>query len=266
MTGSQFPTLSVSFLGCTKDPVEILYSARKISQSCDDAMEIWQQIQGKSITREEMINYISDRREYDRFPVFKQAQFVFLVNNISRISALALKRHQVEKEKAETPRQGKRLKNREQISLTPPSIQDNPELLKKWTKLQDEMVTLYNSCLELGINKHDAEYVMPQGLLCREQLSMSFQGMQQFLDVKLCEKTAWEIKEMSWQMYHLMKETFPSLADRLGIKCWENRSLFCDEPLEFFKTCVWQQKRPHKSHLNTLWNLDSFQASEKSPA
>ena len=262
MNKSSTANLNVTFLGCSKDPIEILYSSSKIRQSPDDAAKIWQQIQSGEITREAMVNYAAKNLGSNYQTPLKQAQFLFVVDNISQIGSSYFNRQQIESDKNNIAQSYLELQNKDQTAVTPPSFQVNPELLEKWSNLQTDIVAFYNYCRDQGVEADDAGFALPRGLRCREQISMSFQTMQRFLDQKMCEKIQWEINELSWQIFQIMKKEFPTLAKRLGIKCWENRNLFCDEPHQIYESCKWHRSRPHKDDLNSLWARENNLTSQ----
>ncbi len=262
MTKSPTHDLNVTFMGCSKDPIEILYSSYQVKQSQDDAVKIWQQIQSGEISRDTMVGYVSQNSGNNQYPSLKQAQFVFAVDNISQLSTSYFNRQHNELGRNSISQTYLDFQNKQLAAVTPPSFQDNPGLLEKWSHLQVEIVSFYNYCREQGVDVNDAGFALPRGLRCREQISMSFQAMQRFLDQKMCEKTQWEINGLSWQIFQIMKKEFPTLAKRLGIKCWENRNLFCDESRQKYETCKWQKSRPHKDDLNSLWVGDNNMSSQ----
>jgi len=239
-------------MGCSKDPIEIHYASYQIRQSPDDAVKIWQRIQSGEISRDTMVGHAARNLGNNPLPL-KQAQFIFAVDNISQLCISYFNRPLSESNNNSISHDYLDLKSRSQTAVIPPSFQASPELLAKWAHLQSEIVTFYNYCREQGIDANDAGFALPRGLRCREQISMSFQALQRFLDQKMCQKTQWEINGLSWQIYQIMKEEFPTLAKRLGIKCWENRNLFCDESQQIYKSCKWHKSRPHKDDLNSLW-------------
>lgn len=210
-------------------------------------------MQNGEIDRETMINCISQKVGSEYQKPLRQVQFVFLVRNISQISASQFNRQQTELDQNGISQSYIDIQSRSQTAVTPPSFQGNPELLKKWFNLQADIAVFYKYCREQGIEPDDAGFALPRGLQCREQISLSFQAMQKFLDQRLCEKTQWEINEMSWKILWIMKREFPTLAKRLGIKCAENRNLFCDEPYHVYEACRLNKTRPHRNDLNTLW-------------
>ncbi|NQU65664.1 MAG: FAD-dependent thymidylate synthase [SAR324 cluster bacterium] len=265
MTKTPSSDLSVTFLGCSKDPLEILFSAYKISHSSDDATEIWQSIQNGEIDREMMHSCISQYVSEGHLVPLRQAQFVFVIKNISQISVSQVNRQQIELGKNNISQGYLDLQYKGQNVVTPPSFHENPELLQRWSNLKADIITFYKYCRENGIEPADAGFVLPQGLQCQEQISFSFKSMQNFLDQRLCENTQWEINEMSWKIFQIMEKEFPSLAKRLGIKCWENRNLFCDEPCHIYKTCRWGKTRPHKNDFNSLWVRDGQDTAQTTP-
>lgn len=252
MPHHQTAELNVTFLGCSKDPIDIIYSAYHIDRSKEEIIAIWQQIQEKGISREEMEQQLPKGLIKTLPPELRQAHFVFMVDNISRISALSLHRFSIETDKPGLICTDQFRHSGDHLAVTPPSFQKHRDLQKKWSVLQSEMIAFYKACCEKGIDPEDAGFALPRGLLCREQISMSFQVMQQFLDIKMCEHTHWEIRNASRQIYRWMKREFPTLARRLGIKCWENRNLFCDEPYDLYKSCRLHSTRPHKRHLTGI--------------
>lgn len=253
MNENQFPKLTVEFLGCSKDPIEVIYSAFRICYSRDNAAETWRKIKCGEISRETMIKFVAEKLSTGHTSPLRQVQFIFVVDNISRACSAQFNRHHIGIEREEMSQRYVNFNQGINAFITPPAIQKNEAVLQRWCALQKEIVDFYNFCTEKGIKQEDARFALPMGTVSREQFSMGFQAMQQFLDVRMCERAQWEIREMSWLMYRIMKKEFPTLASRLGIKCWENRSLFCEEDYKEYKKCKWSRTRPHRTDLNDLW-------------
>lgn len=253
MSERNFPKLKVQFLGCTKDPVEVIYSAFRICYSRDNAIEMWDKIRSGAISKETMYKFVEEKIGTGHTSPLRQVQFVFVVDNISRACTAQFNRHHIGIEREEMSQRYVNFNKGIQSFVTPPSLQENEAVMERWDKLQGEIIDFYNFCTQQGIKQEDARFALPMGTVSREQFSMGFQAMQQFLDVRLCERAQWEIREMAWQIYKIMKKEFPTLAGRLGIKCWENRSLYCDEEYGNYKKCKWSKMRPHRNDLNDLW-------------
>lgn len=256
MSETEFPKLKVSLLGVSKDPVEVLYSAFRICYSKDDANETWEKIKTGEIKRQQMEDFVVEKLGTGHTSPLRQVAFVFVVDNVSRACTAQFNRHHIGIEREEMSQRYVDFNKGIKAFVTPPSIQENPKILEKWNNLQSDMVGFYNDCLAEGIKKEDARFALPMATVSREQFSMGFQAMQQFLDVRMCERAQWEIRDMAWQIYRLMKKEFPHLAERLGIKCWENRNLYCDEDYKAYKACMWSRSRPHKDDLAQLWKKE----------
>ena len=253
MSETNFPKLNVEFVGCTKDPVEVIYSSFRICYSHDSASELWAKIRNGEISQETMHEFVAEKLGTGHTSPLRQVQFVFVVDNVSRACTAQFNRHHIGIEREEMSQRYVNFNKGIHSFVTPPSMQKDPEVLERWQALQQEIVEFYNFCTQRGIKQEDARFALPMGTISREQFSMGFQAMQQFLDVRLCERAQWEIRDMAWQIYKIMKKEFPSLAARLGIKCWENRGLCCDEDYKHYQACKWSKMRPHRNDLSDLW-------------
>lgn len=241
--------LKVHFLGCSTDPIQILYSAFRMCYSNDDALTTWDKIINREITRKTMSEFLSEKLGTGHTSPLRQAQFVFVVDNISRAATAQFNRHHVGVERSEMSQRYVNFNRGIGAFVTPKSFQGNPKIEAKWQELQGQMVDFYTSCVESGIPAEDARFGLPMATVSREQFAMGFQAIQNFLDVRMCERAQWEIKDMAWQIYRIMKKRYPELSSNLGIKCWENRSLYCDEDYKAYQGCKWRKSRPHKVDL-----------------
>jgi len=245
--------LRVRLLGCTKDPVEVIYSAFRICYSKDDAAQTWEKMRDGTIKRETMLDFVAEKLGTGHTSPLRQVNFVFVVDGLSRACTAQFNRHHIGVEREEMSQRYVNFHKGIGAFVTPPSFKEHPQVLERWETLQEDILSFYDLCTTAGIKQEDARFALPMGTVSREQFSMGFQAMQQFLDVRMCERAQWEIREMAWQIYKLMKDEFPSLAKRLGIKCWENRNLYCDEDYNAYKECSWSRSRPHKDDLSKIW-------------
>lgn len=250
------PKLKVEFLGYSSDPAAIIYSAFRICYSRDNAKNLWKKIRDGEIPREQMEKFIDEKLGTGHTSPLRQAQFVFVVDNISRAATAQFNRHHIGIEREEMSQRYVNFNKGIKAFITPPSFLDHPDIISRWQDLQKELIDFYNFCLDHKIKQEDARFALPMGTVSREQFSMGLQAMQQFLDVRLCERAQWEIRDMGWQIYKIMRKEFPVLGKKLGIKCWENRKMYCDEDPGSYQNCKWSKSRPHKSHLEELWKAD----------
>jgi len=256
MKEDNYPRLHVELVGCSNDPIEVLYSAFQLYNSQDSASETWRKIKTGKISRKTMEGIMAERLGIGYTGPLRQVQFIFVVENLSSACSALFNRQYNSIESGKTPQRYLDVTENTNLFITPPSFRENQAVQIKWNDLQNQIVAFYKFCASQGIQPEDARFALPLGTVSKEQFSMGFQTMQQFLDVYMCEKAPWEHREMAWQIFRTMKEAFPSLNARLGIKCWENRNLFCDETHEFYAQCKWSKTRPHKSDLTEMWRLN----------
>jgi len=253
MTKRPASSLKVQFLGSTQDPVAVIYSSFRICYSKDDAAQTWEKIRSGEISRDVMETFVADKLGTGHTSPLRQVHFIFVVDHISRACTAQFNRHHIGVEREEMSQRYVNFNKGIGAFVTPPSYQAHPEVLERWQDLQKEILDFYDLCTRLGIKQEDARFALPMGTVSREQFAIGFQAMQQFLDVRMCERAQWEIRDLAWQMFGIMKKEFPTLSKRLGIKCWENRNLYCDEDYQAYKDCSWSRSRPHKDDLAKIW-------------
>jgi thymidylate synthase-like protein len=256
--------MNLRLLGCSRNLIKICYSAFKIQSERESKLEIWDENPFSEVSNSKMLKRLPDSVKSDCPKKLDQLQFVFLVENISQKALSELHQFQLKSDLEKYFHQKAPANPKIKGFLTPPSLLKDKKVTKRWEKLQKEMIRFRETCLDGGITQDDIELCLPEGILSSEQFSLSFQTLQQFLERGMCSGTYWEIKELSWQIYQTMKDEFPSLAGKLGVKCWENRRLFCDEKLATYQNCRFKESRPHKNEFSQFWrNRDNNQLQPK---
>lgn len=256
MTEDTQPNLHVEFLGCSNDPIEVLFSAYQVCHSTVPATVTWHKIRSGEISRSTMEAVVEERIGTNQTAPLRQVQFIFVVDNLSSACSALFNRYQITLDSDETFHHYIETKQDPRVFVTPPSFNKNNAVIKQWRSLQKDILSFYRLCEDQGIQPDEAKFALPMGTVLRVQFSMGFQTLQQFLDHQLCEKASWEGREIAWQILRVMKKEFPNLSSRLGIKCWENRNLFCDEDFQSYHGCKWSQTRPHKNDLTEMWRLN----------
>ena len=240
--------LSVSFLGCSTNPHEVAYLAHKIPRDEENPHQLWQSIQNGAVAEFELENFsgkISNQHS-------DQAQFLFLVKNIS----IATYNKVVEghsKYVGPSNYLNRSMDLGKLRIVVPPALMTSRKAKSKWLHLQREMIKFFHLCTSQGISLSEQGLSLPMLSLPQELLTFDFQTFQDFLDNAMCEQSAWEIKTLAWELYEVMKSEFQILSQRLGIKCWENRQIVCNESQLAYNQCRFGKSvRPHKSSLNSM--------------
>jgi len=253
-TAEPLPTLQVRLLGCSRDPAEVAYSAFMLRRAPEMADRTWEKMKNGEIPRSTIQRALQESSDYESRRSLNRVAFVFVAHHLSRAAVAYCRQLQiVPVEAAETGGLSSITDAEPVVLATPPAFRQAPELMKNWEKLQTDILEFRRLCARNGIDEDEARLTLPPTEVISLQLAMSFQELQAFLDHALCERSQREIREMSRQIYELMKKEFPVLAKRLGNKCWENRNLYCEEPYEDYLRCRWHTTRPHKNDLKALW-------------
>jgi thymidylate synthase (FAD) len=231
-----------------KPLLEILYTAYRICYSSKPVSEIREEIKSGKITETQIKKFLRERFKTGHTSPLRQLHFVFTIEGVSRVLTAQFNRHTVGVDRCEMSQRYIKIKNNPYV--TPFNITDNKKAEELFGTNMATDFEDYNNLIDMGINQEDARYMLPMGTESREQFSISFEALQNFLDVRLCEKAQWEIRDAAWKIYKIMRKNFPFLSSALGIKCWSNRLGYCNEA----KKCdVWGKKRPNKEELMKLW-------------
>lgn len=245
--------LNVEFLGCSKDPVEIFYSAYLQTRSTSPPAQIWKNIKERKIDYQSMRSCLKKTMPDAQFVAHSQVYFVFVLNNISTYFLNRLTRQRLGLECDEEICPSPAFMELDKPFLTPPDFKKDRSILSQWNRIQNAIISFYQECLQKGIRDEDARLVVPEAAVSRKQVSLSYRMMQHFLDQSMCHEEYWEANVIAWQIYQIITVEFPTLAEKLGIKCWENRNLYCDQSLKSYSTCRYSDSRPHKSNLTDFF-------------
>ncbi len=260
MNASSAKILTASFIGCTKSLFEIAFLTDRICHTTDDPYLLWYSILNGEIERPADTGSLN--QNYPEKPL-QNAHFMFVVENISHHCFQNVLRKYNRAEEARRLNSGITSNLNDQF-ITPPELLADRDVAEKWKKLQQKISDFISCCVEKGISTQDAGLSLPLAALPRELLTFDFQTLQRFLENEMCEKTPWETKSLAWQIYEVMKEEFPILAQRLGIKCWETRQMYCSESYTKYKKCRFGNGfRPHKNNLEDIWYANAEQPENK---
>ncbi len=244
---------SIEFIGCSNNLTRILFSAIKQVSSTQSSKEIWEHIQSGDI-EDRLIQKEIERLNLSRKSQLSTSHFVFVIKNISFSSISYLEKKKAGLESTIIASDLLLSADKHLSYCIPDDVLENDELNIKWQKLHRAMINLYKDCLMNGVEEKDAKLALSSGCTSRRQLSFSFCELAEFLSSSMCHNAVEEIKSISWQIYDFMKEEFPTLAKRLGIKCWENKELFCNENRLVYQNCPYSKERPHQDSFSRVFH------------
>lgn len=260
MTRSESPGITIDLIGCSKDPVFLQYVKTRIAKDGVDAKTVFQDTENENIPKREMLAYLNGLNTLESEPSNGQVKFLFFVRNISRYCSDEIKASFPGVLSQEMVVANLNQPDNQLQSFLPLGGQNSQTqtVMAEWKMLQKKAIKLYQQCLKSGMDQQSANLLLPLGMMNQRFLTFNYQTLQQYLDKMLCPLANWEQQEIAWQLYGIMKEKFPKLSERIGIKCWENRKLFCDESRQNYAKCRWAKERPHQEDFIGLWAKNSF--------
>jgi len=79
--------------------------------------------------------------------------------------------------------------------IAPPSLFTmSNDIIRRWSHLLGEADILYKECLEQGMKKEDARYILPQSCTTQINLCLNFQGWQDVIANRTAKSAQWEIR------------------------------------------------------------------------
>jgi len=242
-------------------PIETLYTAYRVCYSRKPVSEIQEEIESGEITQEEIKRFLRRMFKTGHTAPLRQLHFVFVMERVSRVLTAQFNRHVIGVDRCEM---SQRYSMPEKYII--PDNVDIARLAECGIDIKIGVESIYQDYLymtnDYAVAHEDARYILPMGTESREQFSMSLEAMRHFLDVRLCECAQREIRNVAWRMYRIMRKRFPLLSSLLGVKCWENRTGYCDEMKGKYEKCKWSKKRPHKSDLMRMWKRKGLTESD----
>lgn len=109
--------------------------------------------------------------------------------------------------------------------LTPWSYSDCPSMTprKAFEEVMDMCDGAYHALINAGVPEEDARYILPNACTTNLVMKINARSLKNFLSLRMCNKAQWEIRELADEMYKLVCEHTPQVAEYMGPPCWFDR-------------------------------------------
>ena len=105
--------------------------------------------------------------------------------------------------------------------LVPNSIKKDKKLLKEYNNAMEKIEDSYNKLIALGANTEDARGILPLAVYSPITMSINLRSLIHMLELRMCENTQGEFKDIAKQMKKEIKEKVsPLLAQTLKPICF----------------------------------------------
>jgi thymidylate synthase (FAD) len=201
----------VQLLTHTPDPEAVVAAAARL---CYSPSSIDQLLEKSRVDRESLLRKILS---LGHTSVLEHANFTFGIEGISRACSHQLVRHRL----ASYAQQSQRyVSHRERFAaVTPPSIEQHPELLQRYQALLDQIHDVYRELLDAGVPAEDARFVLPNAAQTKLVLSMNARELLHFFNLRCCRRAQWEIRNLAKEMLRLVRPVAPLLFAQAGPGC-----------------------------------------------
>lgn len=204
--------MKVSLISATPNPLHLIAEAARITH-------------GKDQSHQTDLYYLHLLYQIGHMSVFEHISFTFLLEDISRACSHQLVRFRVG---VSFTQRSQRYTNEENFSFTiPPSIKNNHEALSLFHQSIEKTQATYLALTKLGIPKEDARFVLPNATSTSLYMTMNYRELIHAMELRLCMKSQWEIRQLFWRIRSLIQHSSPDLSTYLYPKCFHEG--FCRE-------------------------------------
>ncbi len=202
----------VKLLHYTPDPEGAIALAARLCYSPVSIEAMQERLSGSDIK-----GFLEKIMSLGHQSVLEHASFTFGIEGVSRVTTHQLVRHRI----ASFSQQSQRyVSHKEQFSaVTPPTIEDHPEMKERFSKQLQSLHRFYADMVEAGIPAEDARYILPNATETKIMVTMNAREMLHFFRLRCCERAQWEIRAMSLEMLKLMKSVAPTIFRDAGPGC-----------------------------------------------
>lgn len=203
--------MKVELLSYTPNSEELVASAARLCYSQDDIEEIMKKMEGESGKK-----LIEKLLSLGHQSPFEHISFSFGVSGVSRALTHQLVRHRIASYSQKSQRY---VAEKEFEYITPPSIKRNPQALEEYQQLMTKIGETYERLVELGIQKEDARYTLPNGCETKIIVTMNARSLFNFFQHRGCTRAQWEIRILANEMLKQVKEIAPNIFKYAGASC-----------------------------------------------
>lgn len=153
--------------------------------------------------------------------------FIFYVEGVSRSLLAQLTRH---RHASFSVRSQRYCKEYGFDIVTPSSIENNSYMSEKYEETKGNIGDFYSNALANNIPPEDARMMLPNACHTNLYVKMNLRSLINFMNLRLCNRAQWEIRNLTTKMKDLAVEVMPEAEYMFVPKCEVNSKYpFCSE-------------------------------------
>ena len=203
--------MKVQLIQHTPNPQRVVAMAARLCYSPIGAEEL-----AETMTDKQVENLLKKIIELGHTSTLEHATFTFAIEGVSRVLTHQLVRHRI----ASYSQQSQRYVSEHDFEyIVPPTIAANEEALRKFESLMQTVRQTYDELVALGVDKEDARYSLTNATETKIVVTMNARSLQNFFNLRCCQRAQWEIREMARLMLLEVKKVAPILFAKSGPLC-----------------------------------------------
>ena len=221
--------LKVILLSHTPNPEETVAMAAKLCYSSSDIESLKKKIEAK-----DQKEFVKKLAKIGHMSPIEHATFTFGIEGISRACSHQLVRHRLASYSQQSQRYVSETSRQSAVSsqatfdyIVPQSIAKDREAREAFDNFMIEAQKTYDFIVERLDRKgikgesafQDARFVLPNAAETKIMVTMNARELLHFLRQRCCERAQWEIREMAFEMYKLVKKVAPTIFEKAGPAC-----------------------------------------------
>jgi thymidylate synthase (FAD) len=162
--------------------------------------------------------FISKVMQMGHESVMEHVSFTFLIEGVSRSLLAQLTRHRIASFSVQSQRYVSYEKGFGYV--VPPAVEAlGTEAVTEYAAQMDQMLTWYQDWQQkLGTNE-DARFVLPNACETRLLMTMNVREIRHFLELRMCRRAQWEIRQLAETVFALCYTEAPELFADAGPGC-----------------------------------------------
>lgn len=230
--------LSVELISIPNDIIKTIYTACKTCYSAKLPYENYL----NAPDEDKMLSLIKRVIGSGHYSTIEHIQLTFAIQNVSRACTHQLVRH---RHMSFSQKSQRYVKEKSEFDyIMPKSIENNPELAKKFEDFIQNTSNLYQEFIEAGILAEDARSILPNAAASSLVASLNLRELIHLANLRLCTRAQAEIRSLVKAMTDEVIKKEPWLKPYLVPKC--ERLGYCDED----KSCGRMKTKEELMHTN----------------
>lgn len=203
--------MKVQLMQHTPNPQRVVAMAARLCYSPVGAEEL-----AETMTDKQVENLLKKIVELGHTSTLEHVTFTFAIEGVSRVLTHQLVRHRI----ASYSQQSQRYVSEHDFEyIVPKTIAANEEALAKFEALMQTVRQTYDDLVALGVDKEDARYSLTNATETKIVVTMNARSLQNFFNLRCCQRAQWEIREMARLMLIEVKKVAPILFTKSGPAC-----------------------------------------------